>query len=126
MQRQSIPVDSNATLDELKDGDKLYTVELQVNDGVGEFSCSKLTFKKYLNDKTHIEGINTSEDSILAELETDKGLTVKTDISVGFFLTEYESVVEFTRGYEQTWEFVKAAHDLYMKDVASYSLEHTS
>ena len=115
MQKQSLPIMSK--LEDLQSGEKIYTVELVVEDNKNVFSFTEFTFIKYLDKKIHIEGIEINENSIIAQLKDErfKNTEIKTDISCGFFLSKKEAVEEFNASIYELMIKTKLAYDEFMK-----------
>jgi hypothetical protein len=98
-------LNENKMLD-LKENDAIFQVELQSENGNMNIISHKLIFVKYLDKKIRIEGLDTNEDSVLAELynEATPKIPIKTDISCGYFKSEKEAYIEFVNMTKEIYE----------------------
>ena len=122
MHKQLIPIDSK--LNNLKSGDKIFNVEFEMGDNP-DFIFRELEFKRYIEKTIHIEGLETNENSIIAELRDPKfeKIEMKTDISCGFFLSKKEAVDEFVESIKLLYEKVKIKQEQRRKMNKCYCLE---
>jgi hypothetical protein len=99
-------------LEDLKSGDKIYQAELTSENGDMKLLIHELIFDKYLNKNVKIEELEISEDSIVAQLHSEKApkVPIKTDISCGYFLSEEEAA----------WEFVNMIKTLSKRALSEY------
>jgi len=99
-------------LEDLKEGDIIYQVELQSVDGEMQLKSHELIFDKYLDKKIKIPELEVNESSVLAELHTAKapGIPIRTDISCGYFKSEKQAC----------WEFVNMIKKVYEKALSEY------
>jgi len=99
-QKQYVPIESEDYITGLKEDESIFTVEfIQEETGGPMFSNKEFIFKKFLNNDFHIEGLQKTENSILAEIRDIKfpDTPIRTDISRGFFRTKADAAYEFTK-----------------------------
>ena len=105
---QQVPLKSQ--VDNLKQGDKLYTVEYVSENDKPYFKNNEFEFVQYLKKGTHIENLEEHENSILAELKNGN-VTVKTDISMGFWRKKKDAARAFVEFTEILFESAKSIYE---------------
>jgi hypothetical protein len=98
MNQNVIPTESDEYVDNLSPGDKLYNAEYVSTDGKAELKVTTYEFQKYITDKVHIKELEeASENGTFAELINPQfpKVTIKTDISAGFFKTPKDAAWSF-------------------------------
>lgn len=111
MQTQNIPIESGE-MNNLKEGDIIITIEFRKEDEKSYLHFNEFEFVNYIDEdkKSFIEGVEITDDSILAELKNIKfeKVVTKTDISRGFFRTKREAVDNFRQSIEDVYNEVMA------------------
>ena len=112
-QTQSVPIESQDYINQLKEDDKLYLVEFEYADGTPSLRIKEFDFKKYLAKNTHIEGLEVDEESVLAEIVDPKfeKVLIKTDISKGYFRSPKDAAQAFLQFSKDLYEAVQEAYD---------------
>jgi len=111
VQTQNIPIESGE-MNNLKEGDIIITIEFRKEDEKSYLHFNEFEFVNYIDEdkKSFIEGVEITDDSILAELKNIKfeKVVTKTDISRGFFRTKREAVDNFRQSIEDVYNEVMA------------------
>lgn len=116
MNQLYIPIDKEElkeSLLSLKEGNKLYVAEFESENGKANIDNKTFTFVKYLAKDSHIEGLDATENQILAELKDDRfdKITIKTDISSGFFLSKQDAIYKLLELFEWMYRFTKETYE---------------